>query len=116
TSGAGGAGATSASAPAAALTARLATLTPAEGRQVLADLVQAHIAAVVGAAAREPVDPERPLRELGFDSMTAVELRNRLAAASGLRLPATVVFDHPTVAELAEYLHARLAPAPPAPD
>ncbi|MFL6110568.1 MAG: SDR family NAD(P)-dependent oxidoreductase, partial [Catenulispora sp.] len=109
------AGAPSASSSASTLTSRLATLSPADGRQALADLVQAHIA-VVGAAAREPVDPELPLRELGFDSMTAVELRNRLAGGTGLRLPATLVFDHPTVAGLAEYLHARLAPAPPAPD
>ncbi|MCP3803744.1 SDR family NAD(P)-dependent oxidoreductase [Allokutzneria sp. A3M-2-11 16] len=66
------------------------------------ELVQTHIADVLGY--RGPVDPAAPLAELGFDSMTGVELRNRLSRATGVKLPATMVFDHPTPAALAEHI------------
>jgi polyketide synthase 12 len=92
---------------------RLSRLPEAERDQVLVDLVAGEAATVLRAQ-RPAIDRDRTLRELGLDSLMAVELRNRLGAATGLRLPATLLFDHPTPAALARYLVAKLcADAPP---
>ncbi|MEH1102164.1 type I polyketide synthase [Micromonospora sp. CPCC 205561] len=94
--------------PAEALRETLAATAEADRDQVLSDLVRTHAAAVLGYASIRSIDAERGFVELGFDSLTAVEFRNRLNAATGLRLPSTLIYDRPTTAALVEYLRGAL--------
>ncbi|WP_128382157.1 type I polyketide synthase [Streptomyces cavernae] len=89
---------------------RLAAMTGAERQEQLVALVRAQVAAVLGHEGPDGVAVDRSFRELGFDSLTAVELRNRLNAATALRLPATLAFDYPTPTALAAFLADELVP------
>ncbi|MFG2212056.1 beta-ketoacyl reductase, partial [Streptomyces sp. NPDC048638] len=79
-----------------------------ERRTALLDLVRTHAAAVLGHSETGSVTAEHAFKELGFDSLTAVQLRNQLITATGVKLPPTVVFDHPTPAALADHLGSEL--------
>ncbi|MFJ5733444.1 type I polyketide synthase [Streptomyces paradoxus] len=98
------------------LAERLAALPATERERALVDVVRGRVAAVLGHADHTAIDADRPVQELGFDSLTAVELRNQLAAETGLRLPTTLVFDQPTPRALASYLGDRLTVEETAPD
>ncbi len=89
----------------------LASLTRAERGEHLLRLVTTQAGAALGYRKDEALPADKSFRDLGFDSVTAVDLRNRLAPATGLALPATLVFDHPTATALAGHLHHELFPA-----
>jgi NAD(P)-dependent dehydrogenase (short-subunit alcohol dehydrogenase family) len=90
--------------------ARLLAQAPtSEWDTVVRDMVRGHVAGVLGQVSAHAIDPSRPFQELGFDSLSAIELRNRLGQATGMRLPATLVFDHPSPAAVAELLRSKVA-------
>ncbi|MFD8286773.1 SDR family NAD(P)-dependent oxidoreductase [Streptomyces lavendulae] len=99
-----------------AFTRRLAGADADTRRRLLVDLVRAQTGSVLGHGTSARVPAERSFRELGLDSLAAIELRNRLGAETGLRLSPTLVFDHPSPVALAEFLDRELAPAGDLPD
>ncbi|WP_329424274.1 type I polyketide synthase [Streptosporangium sp. NBC_01495] len=98
--------------PAGGLAERVRAMAADKGLETLRDLVVGQVAAVLGYGSPGEIDQARAFQDLGFDSLTAVELRNQLGIATGLRLPATLVFDHPTPAALARFLGEQILGAP----
>ncbi|WP_421106312.1 type I polyketide synthase [Streptomyces sp. NEAU-S77] len=99
---------------ASALRERLAALPAGDREDAVLEVVRTHVAHALGHASADEVEAGRAFNELGFDSLTAVELRTRLGTATGLRLPTSLVFDYPNPAALAAHLLGELAPAAPA--
>jgi polyketide synthase 12 len=91
-----------------ALLQRLEGMPEDEQHAILLDLVRSNIATVLGSSSPEAIHPDRAFQELGFDSLTAVEMRNRLKSATGLALSPTLIFDYPNSAALAGYMHCEL--------
>ncbi|QKW11258.1 type I polyketide synthase [Streptomyces sp. NA04227] len=91
------------------LTEQLAAMAEGDRAQAVRELVQTHVAAVLGHTSTASIDLDNTFKEVGLDSLAAVELRNRLTKATGLRLPTTLVFDHPTPGAVAELLHDKAA-------
>ncbi|HEY2062644.1 MAG TPA: SDR family NAD(P)-dependent oxidoreductase, partial [Amycolatopsis sp.] len=91
--------------------ARLRSLPAAEQDRLLLDLVRGEAATVLGHDSADALSEQRAFRDVGFDSLTAVDLRNRLATATGLTLPSTMVFDYPSPIALAAFLRSEIAGA-----
>ncbi|MFI5649263.1 type I polyketide synthase, partial [Kitasatospora sp. NPDC051705] len=102
--------------PGDGLAQRLARVPAAEQEEILRELVRAHVASVLGYGDGQPVDRSRAFKDLGFDSLTSVELRNRLNEATGLRLPATTLFNHPTPDALVQRLRTEFTADPATPE
>ncbi|MEV3964774.1 type I polyketide synthase [Nocardia sp. NPDC050193] len=94
------------------LTMRLASAAPDKHDAIVLDFVRGQVAEVLGHASGEFIDVEKPFSEMGFDSLGAVEFRNRLAGSTGVRLPATLVFDHPTTRAVAAFIRSRIENTP----
>jgi acyl transferase domain-containing protein/acyl carrier protein len=94
------------------LAARLEQALPVQRCRLLAEQIASRARAVMGYPSTHSLDPDRPLRELGLDSLMAVELRNALVADTGLALPPTLIFEHPTITALAELLETRMGFGP----
>jgi NADP-dependent 3-hydroxy acid dehydrogenase YdfG/acyl carrier protein len=101
-------------APAAGLRNLLAQAPRHEHRHLLLEAVRTEVAAVLGHATPERVTADREFQDMGFDSLTAVELRHRLSSVAGVKLPPTLIFDHPTPAAVADRLRTDLAAGPDA--
>lgn len=102
--------------PAPDFAAQVAAAPQAQRQAMILTAVRAQVAATLGRPSLAKVDPTRELLELGFDSLNAVELRNRLGHLTGRSLPTTLAFDYPSAAAIAAYLTERLAPTPAAGD
>jgi acyl carrier protein len=96
----------------AGLADRVRSLSPADAEAVLLDAVRAQTAIVLGHADITRIGPTVAFKDLGLDSLTALALRNKLAAVTGLKLPATLAFDYPNPGVLAQFLTASIAPYP----
>jgi acyl carrier protein len=100
---------------AASLAQRLQSLSPADRERTLLDVVRTHAADVLGLRSPTSLDAQRPLHEIGLDSLMALQLRNRLSDATGLRIQATLLFDYPTTGAVARWLETRLVSTAPRP-
>ncbi|WP_435808622.1 thioester reductase domain-containing protein [Streptomyces afghaniensis] len=93
------------------LSERLAGLSPSRRRELVSDFLHREVASVLGHSAPGAIEEHQRFSDSGFDSLTSVELRNRLAEATGLKLPPSLIFEHPTPKELVEHLCTLLATA-----
>ena len=92
----------------AGLAMQVAGLAPEQAHQLILEAVTTQVAVVLGHASAAAIDAGQSFKDLGFDSLSAVEIRNRLTTATGIKLPATLAFDYPTPTALAEHLLAQL--------